>query len=134
MFPVPGTRRIEHLEQNVAAYEISRTLTEAELAELEAAVPAHEVRTILLIRKCKHTSATRAALRAAPQLPIGKHKGARCQCVLAQAYAGTSALLEIHVVQLKRQLAVRRHVRLMHRCRTWGKAVLEAVKANDLPM
>lgn len=44
VFPVPGTRSMEHLEQNFAAYQISKTLTGAEMADLEAAVPAHEVR------------------------------------------------------------------------------------------
>ena len=43
MFPIPGTKRIKYLEQNVAAYEISKTLTKQELAELEAAVPKDQV-------------------------------------------------------------------------------------------
>jgi len=38
-----GTKRIKYLEQNVAAFEISKTLTEQEIADLEAAVPKHEV-------------------------------------------------------------------------------------------
>ena len=44
IFPIPGTKRTKYLEQNVAAYEISKTLTQEEIAELEAAVPQHEVR------------------------------------------------------------------------------------------
>ena len=44
MFPIPGTKRVKYLEENVAAYEISKTLTPEELAELEAAVPADQVR------------------------------------------------------------------------------------------
>ena len=44
VFPIPGTKRVKYLEQNVAAYEISKTLTKQELADLEAAVPKHEVR------------------------------------------------------------------------------------------
>ena len=55
---MPGTRSIEHLEQNVAAYEISKTLTGAEMAELEAAVPAHEVQAPLV-----HPSNARSPLR-----------------------------------------------------------------------
>jgi aryl-alcohol dehydrogenase-like predicted oxidoreductase len=39
--PIPGTKRRKYLEENAAAAEI--TLTPAEVAELEAAVPAHEV-------------------------------------------------------------------------------------------
>ena len=46
VFPIPGTKRIKYLEQNVAAYEISKTLTKQEIADLEAAVPKHEVRPI----------------------------------------------------------------------------------------
>ena len=46
MFPIPGTKRVKYLEQNVAAYAVSKTLTKADLAELEAAVPAHEVRAV----------------------------------------------------------------------------------------
>ena len=38
-----GTKRIKYLEQNVAAFGISKTLTKQELADLEAAVPKHEV-------------------------------------------------------------------------------------------
>ena len=44
VFPIPGTKRIKYLEENVAAYEISKTLTKEELADLEAAVPADQVR------------------------------------------------------------------------------------------
>ena len=44
VFPIPGTKRVKYLEQNVEAYHISKTLTKEELAELEAAVPKHEVR------------------------------------------------------------------------------------------
>lgn len=44
MFPIPGTKRVNYLEENVAAYEISKTLTKQELADLEAAVPADQVR------------------------------------------------------------------------------------------
>ena len=44
MFPIPGTKRVKYLEQNVEAYHISKTLTKEDLAELEAAVPKHEVR------------------------------------------------------------------------------------------
>jgi aryl-alcohol dehydrogenase-like predicted oxidoreductase len=44
VFPIPGTKRVKYLEQNAAAYAISKTLTKADLAELEAAVPAHEAR------------------------------------------------------------------------------------------
>lgn len=43
VFPIPGTKRVKYLEQNVAAYAISKTLTKSELSELEAAVPADEV-------------------------------------------------------------------------------------------
>lgn len=43
VFPIPGTKRVKYLEQNVAAYEISKTLTKQEIADLEAAVPKHEV-------------------------------------------------------------------------------------------
>jgi aryl-alcohol dehydrogenase-like predicted oxidoreductase len=39
--PIPGTRRIERLEENVAATAIS--LSEAEMARIEAAAPAGEV-------------------------------------------------------------------------------------------
>jgi aryl-alcohol dehydrogenase-like predicted oxidoreductase len=38
MVPIPGTRRIRYLEENVAAAEI--TLTETDRAALDAAVPA----------------------------------------------------------------------------------------------
>ena len=41
MAPIPGTKRRTYLEENVAALNIK--LTPAEVAELEAAVPAHEV-------------------------------------------------------------------------------------------
>ena len=44
VFPIPGTKRVKYLEQNVAAYAISKTLSKADLAELEAAVPKHEVK------------------------------------------------------------------------------------------
>jgi aryl-alcohol dehydrogenase-like predicted oxidoreductase len=40
-FPIPGTKRRKYLEENAAATDIS--LTAAEIAELEAAVPQHEV-------------------------------------------------------------------------------------------
>ncbi|HET6146181.1 MAG TPA: aldo/keto reductase [Polyangia bacterium] len=40
--PIPGTKRRKYLEENVAAASI--TLTPAEVAELEAAVPASEVK------------------------------------------------------------------------------------------
>ena len=46
VFPIPGTKRVKYLEQNVAAYAISKTLTKSELSELEAAVPADEVRLL----------------------------------------------------------------------------------------
>lgn len=38
MIPIPGTRRIERLDENLAATEI--TLTEDDLAELAAVPPA----------------------------------------------------------------------------------------------
>ncbi len=40
-FPIPGTKRRKYLEENAAATDIS--LTAAEIAELEAAIPQHEV-------------------------------------------------------------------------------------------
>ncbi len=46
VFPIPGTKRVKYLEQNAEAYHISKTLTKEELAELEAAVPKHEVRPV----------------------------------------------------------------------------------------
>jgi aryl-alcohol dehydrogenase-like predicted oxidoreductase len=39
--PIPGTKRRQYLEENAAAAAIR--LTSAEVAELEAAVPQHEV-------------------------------------------------------------------------------------------
>jgi len=39
--PIPGTKRRKYLEENAAAASLA--LTPAEVAELEAAVPAHEV-------------------------------------------------------------------------------------------
>lgn len=39
--PIPGTKRRAYLEQNVAAAEL--TLSEADLAAIEAAVPADAV-------------------------------------------------------------------------------------------
>jgi aryl-alcohol dehydrogenase-like predicted oxidoreductase len=39
--PIPGTKRRKYLEENAAAEDI--TLTPAEVAELEAAVPEHEI-------------------------------------------------------------------------------------------
>ncbi len=41
MVPIPGTKRREYLEENAAAVDIE--LSPAEVAELEAAVPPHEV-------------------------------------------------------------------------------------------
>jgi aryl-alcohol dehydrogenase-like predicted oxidoreductase len=41
LVPIPGTKRRKYLEENAAAADIS--LTPAEVAELEAAVPAHEI-------------------------------------------------------------------------------------------
>ena len=45
-FPIPGSRNPLHVEENVAALEFSRTLTTEEIAELEAAVPAAQVRPL----------------------------------------------------------------------------------------
>ena len=39
--PIPGTKRVKYLEENVAAAEI--TLDESDLANLEAAVPRDAV-------------------------------------------------------------------------------------------
>ena len=47
VFPVPGTRNPKHVEDNVAAFEFSKTLTVEEVAELEAAVPAAQVGFVL---------------------------------------------------------------------------------------
>ncbi len=41
LVPIPGTKRRKYLEENAAAVEIK--LTPKEVAELEAAVPAHEI-------------------------------------------------------------------------------------------
>jgi aryl-alcohol dehydrogenase-like predicted oxidoreductase len=41
LVPIPGTKRIKYLEENVAAVDIE--LTRGEVAELEAAVPASEI-------------------------------------------------------------------------------------------
>jgi aryl-alcohol dehydrogenase-like predicted oxidoreductase len=41
LVPIPGTKRRKYLEENAAAADIS--LTPAEVTELEAAVPAHEI-------------------------------------------------------------------------------------------
>jgi aryl-alcohol dehydrogenase-like predicted oxidoreductase len=41
MFPIPGTKRRKYLEENAAAADIK--LSPAEIAELEAAVPLHEI-------------------------------------------------------------------------------------------
>jgi aryl-alcohol dehydrogenase-like predicted oxidoreductase len=41
LVPIPGTKRRKYLEENAAAVAIA--LTPAEVAELEAAVPKHEI-------------------------------------------------------------------------------------------
>jgi aryl-alcohol dehydrogenase-like predicted oxidoreductase len=41
MFPIPGTKRRKFLEENAAAADIQ--LSQADIAELEAAVPLHEI-------------------------------------------------------------------------------------------
>src|SRR5271155_1787111 len=41
LVPIPGTKRRKYLEENAAAADIE--LTSAEVAELEAAVPQHEI-------------------------------------------------------------------------------------------
>jgi len=41
MIPIPGTKRRKYLEENAAAADIK--LSDAEVAELEAAVPQHEI-------------------------------------------------------------------------------------------
>ena len=41
VFPIPGTKNIKYLEENIAAFQIK--LSKQELAELEEAVPHHEV-------------------------------------------------------------------------------------------
>ncbi len=48
VFPIPGSRNPLHVEENVAALEFSKTLTAEEIAELEAAVPAAQVRPLTL--------------------------------------------------------------------------------------
>ena len=47
VFPIPGSRNPDHVEENIAALEFSKTLTTEEIAELEAAVPAAQVRPSL---------------------------------------------------------------------------------------
>ena len=42
VFPIPGTNRVKHLEENVAAVHIK--LTRQELQELEEAVPESQVK------------------------------------------------------------------------------------------
>jgi aryl-alcohol dehydrogenase-like predicted oxidoreductase len=41
MFPIPGTKRRKYLEENAAAADIQ--LSQSDIAELEAAVPLHEI-------------------------------------------------------------------------------------------
>eukprot|EP00891_Asterochloris_glomerata_P006356 jgi/Astpho2/6356/Aster-06019 len=41
VFPIPGTKTIKYLEENVAAFQIK--LTKQELSEIEACFPEHEV-------------------------------------------------------------------------------------------
>ena len=37
VFPIPGSSSRRHVEENVAAYELSRSLTPAELQQIETA-------------------------------------------------------------------------------------------------
>jgi aryl-alcohol dehydrogenase-like predicted oxidoreductase len=39
VFPIPGTRRSDRLEENVAAFALSEKLTKRDLEELEACCP-----------------------------------------------------------------------------------------------
>ena len=48
VFPIPGTKRVKFLEENVAAFHIN--LTPEELKELEAAVPVHEVSPLAVMQ------------------------------------------------------------------------------------
>lgn len=41
VFPIPGTKRIKYLEENMGAWDVS--LSTEEMAELEAAVPVDKV-------------------------------------------------------------------------------------------
>lgn len=43
VFPIPGTKRVKYLEENIAAYDVK--LSKEELAEIEQAVPHDQVRS-----------------------------------------------------------------------------------------
>lgn len=44
VFPIPGTKRVKYLEENIAAFDVK--LTKGELAEIDAAVPFEQVRDL----------------------------------------------------------------------------------------
>ena len=44
VFPIPGTKRIKYLEENIAAFNVK--LSKQELAEIEEHVPHDQVRTL----------------------------------------------------------------------------------------
>lgn len=41
VFPIPGTKKLKYLEENIAAFDVK--LSKEEMAELEAAVPRDAV-------------------------------------------------------------------------------------------